>query len=84
MIIVITKQVLKRNDLKFENVMRLHLTCNNYVLNAYSLFTFITFYFLRIRPKWAFNIGQTITKTFNLDEQTYDLNITYHRSAQGT
>jgi hypothetical protein len=46
--------------------MKLHLTWNNYVLNAYSLFTFATFYFLIIGFKWAFDIGQTITKTFNL------------------
>jgi hypothetical protein len=64
--------------------MKLHLTCNNYVLNAYSLFTFATFYFLIIGLKWAFDIGQTITKTFNLVEQTYDLNITYHKSDRGT
>jgi hypothetical protein len=64
--------------------MKLHLTCNNYVLNAYSLFTFGTFYFLIIGLKWVFDIRQTITKTFNLVEQTYDLNITYHKSAKGT
>ncbi len=56
--------------------MKLHLTYNNYVLNAYSLLTSITFYFFIIRFKWAFDIRQTITKTFNLVEQTYDLNLT--------
>jgi hypothetical protein len=64
--------------------MKLHLTYNKYILNAYSLLTSVTFYFLIIRFEWAFDIGQTITKTFNLVEQTYDLNITYHISAQGT
>jgi hypothetical protein len=64
--------------------MKLHLICNNYVFNAYSPFTFATFYFFKIGLKWAFDIGQTITKTFNLVEQTYDLNITYHKNVQGT
>jgi hypothetical protein len=48
--------------------MKLHLTCNNYVLNAYSLLTFATFYFFIIGLKWAFDLGQTIKHNFNLAE----------------
>ncbi len=61
--------------------MKFHLTCNDYVLDGYSLFTSTTFYFFKIGLKWAFHIGQTITKTFKLAKQTYDLNITYHKNA---
>ncbi len=46
MVIAITRQVLEKNE--FENVMKLHLIYNNYVLNAYSLLTFATIYFRKI------------------------------------
>jgi hypothetical protein len=75
MVIAITKQILERNTIFFLKKMKLHLTCNNYIFNAYSLHTFATIYFFKKSTFGHLILDRPLNKP-SIVEQTYDLNIT--------